>query len=87
MERELIFLIGYTGLMSFLVWLTFKVVAYIRVNDSDFEAVFIGVLFIIFWAFYLLFSLHHSGEYLPTTLWLDWLESRGMLYSSGIFSK
>jgi hypothetical protein len=33
-EREFIFLLGYTVLISFLAWLTFKVVAYIRVNDN-----------------------------------------------------
>jgi hypothetical protein len=86
-EREFIFLLGYTGLMYFLVWLTFKFVAYVRINDDEFGAGALGTLLITFWVFYLLFSLYHSGEYLPTTLWMDWFESRGMLYSSGIFSK
>jgi hypothetical protein len=86
-EREFIFLLGYTGLISFLAWLTFKVVAYIRVNDNEFGAGAIGTLIIIFWFFYFMFSLYTSGEYLPTTLWLDWLQSRGIFYSSGIFNK
>jgi hypothetical protein len=85
-ERELIFLLGYTGLMSFLVWLTFKAASYFRVNNDE---VGFGAISscIAFWVCYFFFSLYHSGEYLPTTLWLDWFESRGILYSSGIFNK
>ena len=88
-ERELIFLLAYTALMSFLVWLTFKAVAYIniRVNDNEFVAVVIGILLSIFWVCYFFFSLFNGGEYLPTTLWLDWFEYRGILYSSGAFNK
>lgn len=86
-ERELIFLLGYTALMSFFAWLTFKVVAYIRVNDTDFGAGAIGTLLVAFWACYFFGALFNKGGYLPTTLWFDWLESRGILYSSGIFNK
>jgi len=86
-EREFIFLLGYTVLMSFLVWLTLKVVDYVRLNDKEFGAGALCTLLMSFWGFYLLFSLYHSGEYLPTTLWLDWFQSRGVLYSSGIFNK
>ena len=83
-ERELIFLLGYTGLMAFLAWLTFKVVDYFRVNNNEFGAGAIALL-TTFWIFYLMFSVFTSGEYLPTTLWIDWFESTGILYSSGIF--
>ena len=77
-ERELISLLGYTAVVSVLIWLTSHFWGELWDEDG---ATNLGGAALVAWGAYLLcFGL--SGG-LPIQLWIDYLEAHGVVYTSG----
>ena len=77
-ERELIFLLGYTAMVSGAVWLT----AHFRGKLWDEGgATNLGGAAFVAWGVYLLCFCVGGG--LPIQFWMDYLEAHGVFYSSG----
>ncbi len=79
-ERELVFLLLYTGVMVFFVFLTVKMWKKPERLRSDGEE-FAVIASCFLWILYLLASLMTGLT--PIHLWMNYLEAHGVLYSSG----
>lgn len=76
-ERELIFLLGYTAMVSVLIWLTWRFRRKLWSGEYEILAPIITGA----WGFYLVCFGFGGG--LPIQLWMDYLEAHGVLYTSG----
>jgi hypothetical protein len=82
-ERELIFLLGYTAVMSVAVWLTvhFWEKMWNKKDIIQLDSIVIGMLVIFIWVMY--FIVEGSLGRTLIHLWMDYLEAHGVFYSSG----
>ncbi len=77
-ERELIFLLGYTAVVLVAVWLT--VHFWEKLWDKK-DIIPLGMLVVFIWVMY--FIVEGSLGRTPIQLWMDYLEAHGVFYSSG----